>query len=211
MDNNEFTQWTAHLRLKLPEVGAWIAKQPPREQQDRLADWRDTLKYTALNLAKDGIDAIYNEDVKMPRAFNRLPIVVRGYAMDNGPQQRDDSEPIWDPVAKQWLFKCLECDDIGMITVCRVETQVKARDEPDKLNAANFATCAVACSCEKGNRFTRRRKHPMPQYNERTMCRITNEAASIEDRIGVLMTWLGDRGRGRDISEHPNHTDFGEF
>jgi hypothetical protein len=210
MDNNEFEQWTAHLRIKLPEVSAWIAKQPAAEQQERLQDWRDTLRYTDLDAAKAGLDAIYTEELKMPRAFNRVPVVVRGYALDSGPQRRDESEPVFNHETKQWSFKCLVCDDTGMITVCRVETQLMARDTPEKLTAKNFAACAVACNCEKGKRLSHRRKHPMPQYNERSMCRITSDAVTAEDKIEVLRQWLTGKPT-RDISEHPNYNDFGEF
>jgi hypothetical protein len=208
MTDDDFAQWTAHLRIKFPEVGAWMSKQPKPEQQSRLQDWRDTLKYTTIDLAKAGLDAIYNDDLAMPRAFNRLPIVVRGYAMDNGPQRRDESEPVWNPETKQYSFKCLVCDDIGMITVCRADTQVMARDYPEKLTRKNFATCAVACNCDKGKRYSRRRKNAMAQYNDRTMCRITSDALTAEDKIAVLATWLGDSGRKKDISEHENFTDF---
>lgn len=209
MNDAEFLHWTKHLILKLPEVGAWLHKQPKDEQQERLKDWRETLRPADEKGARAALDALYNEEIPMPRAFNRVPIKVRAFAMDSLPAVKDD-EPIWDPVTKQWLYKCLECDDIGMVTVCRVETQVMMRDQPDDVTPKNFATCMVACNCAKGQRLSQRRKNPPPQYNERSMCRITSDAVTHTDGIEVLRQWLGDRP-SRDISEHENFTEFGEF
>jgi hypothetical protein len=210
MKDHEFDQWVTHLTLKLPEVSAWMKKQPVHEQQQRLKDWRETLRYTDLPAAKAGLEAIYNDELAMPRAFNKLPVVVRGYALDNRPQAQSDSEPVFNYETGQYSFKCLECDDIGMITVVRADTQVMMRDQPENLVPSKYAECAVACNCEKGKRLSNRRKHAMPQYNERTMLRCHADGSTREEKIEVLRHWMDNRPR-RDISEHSNYNDFGEF
>jgi len=178
-----------------------MGKQPA--QQDRLKDWRETLRYTDLEVAKAALDAIYSGELKLPRAFNQLPVVILKYARDKSPRCRNDSEPVWNHESEQYSFKCLECDDIGMLTVVRVETQIKMRDQPDEVAAKDYHDGTVACNCEKGKSLSHQRKGSLPQYNERTMCRMTTDAVTREDKLQVLREWM-DARRGQPISEHPN-------
>lgn len=215
MNSAEFTRLMRRIRTVKPGIGAWLKKIDKERnaddptQADTLAHWATVLAGTTIDDAMRAVEGIAEGTVQLGRDWGQLPYVIRDASGGGGPSS-EWKDPVFDQAIKQWTVHCQLCDDIGMLTVCRPETQRLMRDNPDEMTPKKFHTCAVACVCGNGDIRARQRKKAPDQYNERAMCRITTDVLSTEDKIEVLRQWLTNKP-SRDISEHENYTDFGPF
>jgi hypothetical protein len=216
MDSHDFGRLMKTIKTMKPGIGAWLAKMPSAatnadeaSRGDILGHWAAILTNTDYDDAVRAMESIAAGRVPLGREWGQLPYAIRD-AAGGGQIATGWKDPQYNQKTKQWEYYCLECKDIGMLTVTSAETQEKMHIKPEAMDAGKFYTCAVACTCGNGDIKSRARKAPMTQYNERTMCRITTDAVNTEDQINVLRDWLANRPK-RDISEHPGFTDFKEF
>ena len=210
MNSHEFTLLMRRIKTVKAGIGVWLKKIDKERnaddptQADTLAHWATILANTNADDAMRAVEDIAEGRLSLGRDWSQLPYVIRDAASGGG-STSDWKEPVWDEARREWTVHCLLCDDVGMVTVCRVETQCLMRDNPDGMTPKKFHTCAVACTCGNGDIRARGKKAP-PQYNERTKCRITAGMITIEDKIEVLRQWV-DKWRGcRPVEARPNYT-----
>lgn len=119
------------------------------------------------------------------------------------------------------VFDCGLCEDGGTVVVWHPYTVRAIRDG----RGASYMTCAVACTCQAGDRWARERTlankrwPPLPRFDEKRMRRPQFEFERDGTSYAAITGRYGEREKadleawveaGRRVENMPNYTDFGE-
>lgn len=120
------------------------------------------------------------------------------------------------------VFDCPLCEDAGTVAVWHPDTMRAIRNGKD----AKYETCAVACTCQSGDRWARERTlngkrwPPLPRYDEKRMRRPQFDFERDGEQHTALTGRYGERERKdleawvetlQRVENHRNYTDFGEY
>lgn len=90
-------------------------------------------------------------------------------------------------------YRCLNCQDSGVRTVFHPICYEPARR--GSLKPSQIRTCAVACRCEAGGRFSNQPKKPLPVFNAATMLELDECERNPEKQRDALVEWSSDLSR----------------
>jgi len=210
MDLSDYNQWLDDFAVRQPAIDAWVNKLDNPAKTRR--SWFD-VAFSGFDLAEalEVTRQIQAGTVELP-SWQDVPktfrLAVRDLRLAAMEQGRSVPEPC---DFGDYRFKCRQCRDTGLVTCWSVDAMHRARRRllDDTVKQA-WTTCAVACSCERGERhasWPRRRgkeiiHDEMPRYDPERWIRL--DLKRDDDDMQALLDWAEDYRPAR-------RNDFGEY
>lgn len=165
MTKEEFRGWYRHHAHCFPGVDSWLGKHPKHErpgddapsQEGILSAWAKCLSDVTLADATLATDLLFRGEEEEPKSFDSHPRAVRRIAKRFSAKRTEDQRYRHYHDGEE-TYRCLDCQDSGIVTVVHSRSIAAARDgqlRHVKLNPdgrTGLYSAGVACGCERGIR-----------------------------------------------------------
>jgi hypothetical protein len=213
MDRNEYNQWGKDLAVRLPAIHAWV--EGLSDTAATRKTWFD-LAFTGFSLEEamevtKQIQAGTVEIGKFPSDWQELPRVYRQAVCENRLARIEHDRRSEPCDFGQYRVSCVTCRDTGHVTCWSLDAMHRARRRlHDDTAKQAWTTCAVPCSCSRGDRYSQRTtrrgrdtiSEDVPRYDDEKWIRL-DLGKDADDRL-KLTAWA-------ESYESLPLNDFGEY
>lgn len=154
MKREEYLDLEDFLFARFPELESWFANMSESRRSETQAAWREATRRVDLDDAKEVVRLIHAGEETEPKSFSRWPAAIATGGRRLGQQARAASRrstSLPRVVDGEYVYDCLQCRDIGMVTVWHPQTLAELAGG----DLATLYTAVVACTCKAGGAYRR--------------------------------------------------------
>lgn len=157
MTRDEFDNWLEKHVAHFPGVGTWLGKFAEPEKEAILGVWFKHFGPCEQADCLWATTSLFSQGGRAPH-YERHPQAIRAIVREKD-AARARAQPTARFVDGEQIFKCVLCNDYGMLQCWHPRTVAAAADGTLG-DPFTVYTCALACSCSAGDRVDK----TMPRY-----------------------------------------------